>query len=132
MGENVHRHRANRYLKKMGGPEHLHLLDQFSLKVMGDIAQFFVHNRVRNFYSVHQRLPHRRSGDQPISQLAFTLSNGFTAVDVSRTRHAHRRLRAHVVSSSATAWTRIHRDGRVARRIWAVAMKEVLAQRRAQ
>jgi methylmalonyl-CoA mutase N-terminal domain/subunit len=89
---------------------------------MGDIAQFFVHNRVRNFCPSAATTSPKRG--QPISQLAFTLSNGFTVVDVPRTGMHIDDFAPNLVSSSATAWTRIHRDGRVARRIWAVAMKE--------
>ncbi|MEO5772040.1 MAG: methylmalonyl-CoA mutase family protein, partial [Burkholderiaceae bacterium] len=52
---------------------------EFSLKVMGDIAQYFVHHKVRNFYSVSISGYHiAEAGANPISQLAFTLSNGFT------------------------------------------------------
>ncbi|MEY3286139.1 MAG: Methylmalonyl-CoA mutase, partial [Pseudomonadota bacterium] len=52
---------------------------EFSLKVMGDIAQYFVHHDVRNFYSVSISGYHiAEAGANPISQLAFTLSNGFT------------------------------------------------------
>ncbi|MFN5404038.1 MAG: methylmalonyl-CoA mutase family protein, partial [Burkholderiales bacterium] len=55
---------------------------EFSLKVMGDIAQYFVHNDVRNFYSVSISGYHiAEAGANPISQLAFTLSNGFTFVE---------------------------------------------------
>ena len=54
---------------------------EFSLKVMGDIAQYFVHHNVRNFYSVSISGYHiAEAGANPISQLAFTLSNGFTFV----------------------------------------------------
>ena len=50
---------------------------EFSLKVMGDIAQYFVHHNVRNFYSVSISGYHiAEAGANPISQLAFTLSNG--------------------------------------------------------
>src|SRR6201747_943367 len=55
---------------------------EFSLKVMGDIAEYFVHNHVRNFYSVSISGYHiAEAGANPISQLAFTLSNGFTFVE---------------------------------------------------
>ncbi|MDP3607187.1 MAG: methylmalonyl-CoA mutase family protein, partial [Polaromonas sp.] len=55
---------------------------EFSLKVMGDIAQYFVHHKVRNFYSVSISGYHiAEAGANPISQLAFTLSNGFTFVE---------------------------------------------------
>nr|MBP7490883.1 methylmalonyl-CoA mutase family protein [Rhodoferax sp.] len=63
---------------------------EFSLKVMGDIAQYFVHNRVRNFYSVSISGYHiAEAGANPISQLAFTLSNGFTFVEAYLARGMH-------------------------------------------
>jgi methylmalonyl-CoA mutase len=64
--------------------------------MMGDIQEFFVHHDVRNFYSVSISGYHiAEAGANPITQLAFTLSNGFTLRRVlSRARHAHRRLRA--------------------------------------
>jgi len=55
---------------------------EFSLKVMGDIAQYFVQHNIRNFYSVSISGYHiAEAGANPISQLAFTLSNGFTFVE---------------------------------------------------
>ncbi|MFZ4481561.1 MAG: methylmalonyl-CoA mutase family protein, partial [Rhodoferax sp.] len=63
---------------------------EFSLKVMGDIAEYFVHNRVRNFYSVSISGYHiAEAGANPISQLAFTLSNGFTLVEAYLARGMH-------------------------------------------
>ncbi|MCW5631665.1 MAG: methylmalonyl-CoA mutase, partial [Rhodoferax sp.] len=63
---------------------------EFSLKVMGDIAQYFVHNRVRNFYSVSISGYHiAEAGANPISQLAFTLANGFTFVEAYLARGMH-------------------------------------------
>jgi len=53
---------------------------EFSLKVMGDIQEYFVKHKVRNFYSVSISGYHiAEAGANPISQLAFTLSNGFTS-----------------------------------------------------
>ena len=70
---------------------------EFSLKVMGDIQQYFVQNKVRNFYSVSISGYHiAEAGANPISQLAFTLSNGFTFVRPT-SRGMHRRLRAEPV-----------------------------------
>src|SRR5690606_39240649 len=55
---------------------------EFSLRLMGDIQQYFIDNRVRNFYSVSISGYHiAEAGANPISQLAFTLSNGFTYVE---------------------------------------------------
>jgi methylmalonyl-CoA mutase len=63
---------------------------EFSLKVMGDIAQYFVHHDVRNFYSVSISGYHiAEAGANPISQLAFTLSNGFTYVEAYLARGMH-------------------------------------------
>ncbi|MBE2243328.1 MAG: cobalamin B12-binding domain-containing protein, partial [Burkholderiaceae bacterium] len=63
---------------------------EFSLKVMGDIAEYFVHHQVRNFYSVSISGYHiAEAGANPISQLAFTLSNGFTFVEAYLARGMH-------------------------------------------
>jgi methylmalonyl-CoA mutase len=69
---------------------------EFSLKVMGDIQSYFVHHDVKNFYSVSISGYHiAEAGANPISQLAFTLSNGFTFVEAYLARGMHsRRLRA--------------------------------------
>ena len=65
---------------------------------MGDIQEFFVHNQVQNFYSVSISGYHiAEAGANPISQLAFTLSNGFTYVELPGARHAYRRFRAQPV-----------------------------------
>jgi methylmalonyl-CoA mutase len=100
---------------------------EFSLKVMGDIAQYFVHNRVRNFYSVSISGYHiAEAGANPISQLAFTLSNGFTFVEAYLARGMHiddfaPNLSFFFSNGMDPEYTVM---GRVARRIWAVAMKE--------
>ena len=100
---------------------------EFSLKVMGDIAEYFVHNRVRNFYSVSISGYHiAEAGANPISQLAFTLSNGFTLVEAYLARGMHiddfaPNLSFFFSNGMDPEYTVM---GRVARRIWAVAMKE--------
>ena len=100
---------------------------EFSLKVMGDIAQYFVHNRVRNFYSVSISGYHiAEAGANPISQLAFTLSNGFTFVEAYLARGMHiddfaPNLSFFFSNGMDPEYTVM---GRVARRIWAVAMRE--------
>ncbi len=100
---------------------------EFSLKVMGDIAQYFVHNDVRNFYSVSISGYHiAEAGANPISQLAFTLSNGFTFVEAYLARGMHiddfaPNLSFFFSNGMDPEYTVL---GRVARRIWAVAMKE--------
>jgi methylmalonyl-CoA mutase len=82
---------------------------EFSLKVMGDIASYFVHHNVRNFYSVSISGYHiAEAGANPISQLAFTLSNGFTLVEayLARGMHVDDFRAQSELFSSATAWTR--------------------------
>jgi methylmalonyl-CoA mutase len=100
---------------------------EFSLKVMGDIAEHFVHHDVRNFYSVSISGYHiAEAGANPISQLAFTLSNGFTFVEAYLARGMHiddfaPNLSFFFSNGMDPEYTVL---GRVARRIWAVAMRE--------
>lgn len=100
---------------------------EFSLKVMGDIQSYFVHHNVRNFYSVSISGYHiAEAGANPISQLAFTLSNGFTFVEAYLARGMHiddfaPNLSFFFSNGMDPEYTVM---GRVARRIWAVAMKE--------
>jgi methylmalonyl-CoA mutase len=100
---------------------------EFSLKVMGDIAEYFVHHEVRNFYSVSISGYHiAEAGANPISQLAFTLSNGFTFVEAYLARGMHvddfaPNLSFFFSNGMDPEYTVL---GRVARRIWAVAMRE--------
>ena len=100
---------------------------EFSLKVMGDIAEYFVHHNVRNFYSVSISGYHiAEAGANPISQLAFTLSNGFTFVEAYLARGMHiddfaPNLSFFFSNGMDPEYTVL---GRVARRIWAVAMKD--------
>ena len=99
---------------------------EFSLKVMGDIQSYFVHHNVKNFYSVSISGYHiAEAGANPISQLAFTLSNGFTFVEAYLARGMHiddfaPNLSFFFSYGMDPEYTVI---GRVARRIWAVAMK---------
>ena len=63
---------------------------EFALKMMGDIQEYFVHHNVRNFYSVSISGYHiAEAGANPISQLAFTLANGFTYVETYLARGMH-------------------------------------------
>ncbi|MCW5665632.1 MAG: cobalamin-dependent protein [Piscinibacter sp.] len=100
---------------------------EFSLKVMGDIAEYFVHHQVRNFYSVSISGYHiAEAGANPISQLAFTLANGFTFVEAYLARGMHiddfaPNLSFFFSNGMDPEYTVL---GRVARRIWAVAMRE--------
>lgn len=100
---------------------------EFSLKVMGDVAQYFVNNNVRNFYSVSISGYHiAEAGANPISQLAFTLSNGFTLVETYLARGMHIDDFAPNLSFffSNGMDPEYNVMGRVARRIWAVAMRD--------
>jgi len=100
---------------------------EFSLKVMGDIAQYFVQHQVRNFYSVSISGYHiAEAGANPLSQLAFTLSNGFTFVEAYLARGMHiddfaPNLSFFFSNGMDPEYTVL---GRVARRIWAVAMRD--------
>ena len=99
---------------------------EFSLKVMGDIQEWFIENRVRNFYSVSISGYHiAEAGANPISQLAFTLANGFTYVEAWLARGMHIDDLAPNLSFffSNGMDPEYSVMGRVARRIWAVAMR---------
>jgi methylmalonyl-CoA mutase len=99
---------------------------EFALKMMGDIQEFFVHHDVKNFYSVSISGYHiAEAGANPISQLAFTLANGFTYVEAYLARGMHiddfaPNLSFFFSNGMDPEYSVI---GRVARRIWAVAMK---------
>ncbi|MDO8652327.1 MAG: methylmalonyl-CoA mutase family protein, partial [Undibacterium sp.] len=103
---------------------------EFSLKVMGDIQEYFVHHQVRNFYSVSISGYHiAEAGANPISQLAFTLSNGFTFVEAYLARGMHiddfaANLSFFFSNGMDPEYTVL---GRVARRIWAIAMRDKYA-----
>jgi isobutyryl-CoA mutase len=100
---------------------------EFALRMMGDIQQYFVENDVRNFYSVSISGYHiAEAGANPISQLAFTLSNGFTIVEYYLARGMQiddfaPNLSFFFSNGMDPEYTVI---GRVARRIWARAMRE--------
>ena len=100
---------------------------EFSLKMMGDIQQWFIQHQVRNFYSVSISGYHiAEAGANPISQLAFTLANGFTYVE----SYLARGMKIDDFAPNLSFFFSNGMDpeysviGRVARRIWAVAMKE--------
>ncbi|MFT4758414.1 MAG: methylmalonyl-CoA mutase [Paraglaciecola sp.] len=100
---------------------------EFSLKLMGDVQQFFIENAVRNFYSVSISGYHiAEAGANPISQLAFTLSNGFTFVEYYLSRGMD--INDFAPNLSFFFSNGVDPEyaviGRVARRIWAKAMKE--------
>jgi methylmalonyl-CoA mutase len=100
---------------------------EFSLGVMADIAEWFVEHQVRSFYSVSISGYHiAEAGANPISQLAFTLSNGFTYVE----SYLARGLSVDDFAPNLSFFFSNGMDpeytvlGRVARRIWAVAMRD--------
>ncbi|MFO7299391.1 MAG: methylmalonyl-CoA mutase family protein [Actinomycetes bacterium] len=99
---------------------------EFALKMMGDIQEYFVRNDVRNFYSVSISGYHMaEAGANPITQLAFTLANGFTYVEHYLARGMH--IDDFAPNLSFFFSNGIDAEyvviGRVARRIWAKAMK---------
>ena len=103
---------------------------EFALKMMGDIQEFFTLNDVNNFYSVSISGYHiAEAGANPISQLAFTLANGFTYVEYYRARgmdvSEFARNFSFFFSSGMDAEYSVL--GRVARRIWAIALRDVYA-----
>jgi methylmalonyl-CoA mutase len=99
---------------------------EFALKMMGDIQEYFVHHKVKNFYSVSISGYHiAEAGANPISQLAFTLANGFTFVE----SYLARDMKVDDFAPNLSFFFSNGMDpeysviGRVARRIWAVAMR---------
>ncbi len=100
---------------------------EFALRMMGDVQQFFSDNRVRNFYSVSISGYHiAEAGANPVSQLAFTLANGFTIVEY----YLSRGMKVDDFAPNLSFFFSNGMDpeyaviGRVARRIWARAMRE--------
>ena len=100
---------------------------EFSLRMMADIQQWFIDHKVRNFYSVSISGYHiAEAGANPISQLAFTLANGFTYVE----SYLARGMDVDAFAPNLSFFFSNGMDpeysvlGRVARRIWAIAMKE--------
>ena len=100
---------------------------EFSLRMMGDIQEWFIEKGVRNFYSVSISGYHiAEAGANPISQLAFTLANGFTYVE----SYLARGMDIDDFAPNLSFFFSNGMDpeysviGRVARRIWAIAMKE--------
>ncbi|MGA0707425.1 MAG: methylmalonyl-CoA mutase family protein [Steroidobacteraceae bacterium] len=100
---------------------------EFALRMMGDVQQYFIDHGVRNFYSVSISGYHiAEAGANPISQLAFTLANGFTIVEY----YLARGMRVDDFAPNLSFFFSNGMDpeyaviGRVARRIWARAMRE--------
>ncbi|SDC70831.1 methylmalonyl-CoA mutase family protein [Niabella drilacis] len=101
---------------------------EFALKLMGDVQEYFIQNKVRNFYSVSISGYHiAEAGANPVTQLAFTLANGFTYVEYYLSRGMH-------IDDFAPSLSFFFSNGmdpeysvigRVARRIWAKAIKNI-------
>ena len=99
---------------------------EFALKLMGDVQEYFIKNKIRNFYSVSISGYHiAEAGANPITQLAFTLANGFTYVEY----YLSRGMNIDEFAPNLSFFFSNGMDpeysviGRVARRIWAKAMK---------
>ncbi|MCC6937070.1 MAG: methylmalonyl-CoA mutase family protein, partial [Flavobacteriales bacterium] len=99
---------------------------EFALRLMGDVQQYFIDEKVRNFYSVSISGYHiAEAGANPISQLAFTLSNGFTYVEY----YLSRGMDINAFAPNLSFFFSNGMDpeyavmGRVARRLWAKALK---------
>jgi methylmalonyl-CoA mutase len=114
-------------LKEDQGQNTCILSTEFALRMMGDVQQYFVDHEVRNFYSVSISGYHiAEAGANPITQLALTLSNGFTYVEAWIARG----MSVEDFAPSLSFFFSNGMDaeytvlGRVARRIWAIVMKE--------
>src|SRR5829696_8650157 len=101
---------------------------EFALRMMGDVQSYFIDHRVRNFYSVSISGYHiAEAGANPVSQLAFTLANGFTIVEY----YLARGMKIDDFAPNLSFFFSNGMDpeyaviGRVARRIWARAMREL-------
>ncbi len=101
---------------------------EFALRMMGDVQQYFIENNVHNFYSVSISGYHiAEAGANPITQLALTLANGFTLVEYYRARG----MDINAFASNLSFFFSNGLDpeysviGRVARRIWAIAMRDL-------
>src|SRR5712675_1513081 len=100
---------------------------EFAMRMMGDVQQYFIQHKVRNFYSVSISGYHiAEAGANPISQLAFTLANGFTFVEA----YLARGMKIDDFAPNLSFFFSYGMEpeyavlGRVARRIWAIAMRD--------
>ncbi len=101
---------------------------EFALKLMGDMQEYFIRNKIRNYYSVSISGYHiAEAGANPITQLAFTLANGFTYVEY----YLARGMKIDDFAPNLSFFFSNGLDpeysviGRVARRIWAIAMRDI-------
>jgi methylmalonyl-CoA mutase len=121
--------RCRRTSSRRTRPEHLHLLHRVRLRMMGDMQQYFI-ERARHpqlLQRVHQRVSHRRGGGQPHQPAGLHAGQRFHLCGIlPGPRHAHRRLRA---QPEFLLQQRLDPEyaviGRVARRIWAIAMRDL-------
>jgi methylmalonyl-CoA mutase len=104
------------------------LSTEFALKLMGDVQEFFTREKVRNYYSISISGYHiAEAGANPLSQLAFTLANGFTYLEFFR----HRGLQVDEFAPNFSFFFSNGLDaeysvlGRVARRIWAIVLRDL-------
>jgi hypothetical protein len=122
------RHRAGRHPEGRPGQNTCIFSTEFSLKVMGDIQEYFVQHKVRNFYSVSISGYHiaEAGGESDLAARLYACPNGFTFVEAYLARGMDIDDFAPNLSFSfSTAWTRVCRCwGRVARRIWATTMRD--------
>ena len=101
---------------------------EFALKMMSDVQEYFLHNRVKNYYSVSISGYHiAEAGANPVTQLAFTLANGLTYVEFYRSRgmpvdEFAQNFSFFFSNGLDAAYSVL---GRVARRVWAVVMRDV-------
>jgi methylmalonyl-CoA mutase len=100
---------------------------EFAMKMMGDVQQYFSNNRIKNFYSISISGYHiAEAGANPITQLSFTLANGFTIIEY----YLARGMKIDEFAQNLSFFFSNGMDpeyaviGRVARRIWARALKE--------
>ncbi|MEA2101668.1 MAG: fused isobutyryl-CoA mutase/GTPase IcmF [Thermodesulfobacteriota bacterium] len=115
-------------LKEDQGQNTCLMSTDFSIRLMGDMQEYFIDNRINNFYSVSISGYHiAEAGANPVSQLAFTLANGFTYVEYYRSRG----MDASEFASNFSFFFSSGMDpeysvlARVARRIWSIAMRDV-------
>jgi len=113
-------------LKKDQGQNACIFSTEFALRLMADVQEYFIHNRVRNFYSVSISGYHiAEAGANPITQLALTLANGFTYVE----SYLARGMKVDDFAPNQSFFFSMGMDpeysvmGRVARRVWSTAMR---------
>ena len=101
-----------------------------ALRMMGDVAEYYVQNNIRNHYFVSISGYHiAEAGANPTTQAALTLSNGLTYVELFKARGLDPINSSEtLVGSSQMEWTQNSRNRKVARRIWAIAMRDIYGE----